>query len=869
VCSSDLGVYRFPSLPPGKYVIETQLIGYKTAKRGDIVVQAGRSLAMDLQLEMGDFKEEVTVSGRAPIVSIVDNKVGANFDSEFIEDRPIPRNYYQVIRAAPGVNVDYTGSSGSAMLAYGGTSEGQNGFTIDGVNVADAAAGQHWVLPSIQWMEEIQIGGLGANAEYGGFTGGLINGVTKSGGNEFHGDVEYYYQPESWTSNNDPTGVQQTYKFSDFSASFGGPVVKDKLWFFVSAERWNQVTTPYKAPATSDRTIPRYLAKLTWQANEANRLMLMAEYDSVDNERRGISEFTLPDATSHQKAPGNMLALHWDSIISQSLFLNMKVTGYDGKDDYLPYHGTDLPGRYDYWNTEYEWQNQAIQQLNHRRIITYDGSATIYKNGLFGGTDTHAFKFGAIYEEGRSEDVWRRNGGFTYFDDSSNCPGEGDAQLANYYANPDCGGHEEGYSLIERGYGEYDEAPKYSGLAFYAQDSMRIGRFTVNPGIRQGSYDGGWQAGRGNPSVYKTTFWDPRIGVIWDVRGDERTAIKAHWGRYHDKVYTYMWDREASGKAVIPDQDCYWNPDTGAYDLCDPATVISARMGHVEQPYADETILTFEQALGKQMLIGVDVIDRRFRNIITMINANEDYTLSTDLGLPEITNPLTGQPLPVWILNSPPDFVLTTDNGAFRDFQSVVLRFDKRYANRWSGSASVVWTDLNGNILKNNGYAPEYEDRNGLTNGDGRMDYAYSKWEVKLNGTYDLPLGFQVGGQYVYYSGWYWTPYVQIRDIYSYAGGFNQSTGNNINLLPRGSEQFPGRNLLDLRIAWRHQFHRMALTAALESFNTLNDATVLDVYNRQSYCYLEDGSCSERSNYGDTYQIEAPRQIRASVRFSF
>ena len=91
------------------------------------------------------------------------------------------------------------------MLAYGGTTERQNAFTLDGVNVADAGAGQHWILPSIQWMEEIQVGGLGAAAEYGGYTGGIINGVTKSGGNEFHGGVEYYYQPESWIADNDPT----------------------------------------------------------------------------------------------------------------------------------------------------------------------------------------------------------------------------------------------------------------------------------------------------------------------------------------------------------------------------------------------------------------------------------------------------------------------------------------------------------------------------------------------------------------------------------------------------------------------------------------------------------------------------------------
>ena len=126
-------------------------------------------------------------------------------------------------------------------------------------------------------MEEIQVGGLGADAEYGGFTGGIINGVTKSGGNEFHGGVEIYYQPESWTADNDPDARPRTSSSSsDYAVSLGGPVVKDKLWFFVSGEYWHQVTTPVGAERHVDREIPRFLGKLTWQANEANRLMLMA-----------------------------------------------------------------------------------------------------------------------------------------------------------------------------------------------------------------------------------------------------------------------------------------------------------------------------------------------------------------------------------------------------------------------------------------------------------------------------------------------------------------------------------------------------------------------------------------------------------------
>lgn len=88
------------------------------------------------------------------------------------------------------------------------------------------------------------------------------------------------------------------------------------------------------------------------------------------------------------------------------------------------------------------------------------------------------------------------------------------------------------------------------------------------------------------------------------------------------------------------------------------------------------------------------------------------------------------------------------------------MRFEKRYADGWQLRSSLVWTDLKGNILKNNGYEDEFADRNGMVNSDGKIDRSFSEWEYKLTGGVDLPRGFQVSGQFTYLSGWYWTPYV-------------------------------------------------------------------------------------------------------------
>lgn len=846
--TDERGSYRFPSLPVGTYAIEADLSGFKMVKRDGLRVTLSQSLNIDLTMALTTMTESITVTAEAPVLSTVNNTVATNFDTEFIERQPVQRNFYQIIKAAPGVNSDIS-SSGSAMLAYGGTSESQNAFTLDGVNVADAGAGQHWLLPSIQWMQEVQVGGLGAPAEYGGYTGGIINGVTKSGGNDTTGAFDIYYQPSSWVADNDPSNDEEEFEFESYSASVGGRIVQDKVWYFISGEYQNSVTTPFGAVDTSDRELPRVLGKLTYQANAQNRLSLMAEYDTVKNERRGISQYTLPEASSKQDGPNRSISLDWEWLANSSNFTSVRLTSYDGEDNYLPYNGHGTPGRVDE-DSGIEWTNQAIQELNARTITTFDASWNLYKDSIFGGDDQHSFKFGGLYEDAESTDEWRRNGGFTYYDDSSACD-----SLDAYFANPSCGAY-----YVERGWGEYDAHPKFSGVALYAQDSLRINNWTINAGLRYGAYEGGWQSGFGDDTVYDTSFVDPRLGVVWDVKGDARSALKAHFGRYHDKMYTYLFDREASGQAVIPDLDCYWNEESQQYDDCDTPTFTEARMGEQDHPYVDELLLSFEQQFGADMVVGIDLLDRGFRNIVVMDQVNEDYEL-----IEAKNNPLTGGTLPIWNLLSPQDYVLTSDTNAYRDFKSVTARFEKRYSGKWSMRASAVWTDMDGNILKNNGYALEYQDRNGQTNADGRMDYSYSEWEGKLSASYDLPLRFQVSAFYTYLSGWYWTPYVRVRTL-----DYNARTGRSINMVARGEEQLPDRNLIDLRLSWSTKLTQaLDLAAAVEVFNATNEDTMIAVNDRWGDYRISRGTWTQRSDYGTAAAIEKPREIRASLRLTF
>jgi hypothetical protein len=480
--------------------------------------------------------------------------------------------------------------------------------------------------------------------------------------------------------------------------------------------------------------------------------------------------------------------------------------------------------------------------------VTGEASWSLFADGLFGKSDSHSFKFGALYEEASAMDSWRRNGGYTYYDDASAC-----SSMDAYFKNPDCGRYER-----SKGYGEYELHGQQKGFTAYAQDSIRLENFSINGGLRYTSYRAGFQQGYGDSTVYSVDFVDPRIGFVWDITCDAKWALKAHWGRYHSSMYTYLYDREVSGHASIMSQDSEWDPDTQTWGPWSTNVPEAAPMGKVSHPYVDETLVSLEHQLGKDMALGFDFIDRRFANIMGLVNTNNDYSAVS------VPNQLTGGTLNFWNLNTDPVFVLTTDNPGYRTYDSLVLRFDKRYANGWQLRSSLVWTDLKGNVLKNNGYADELKDRNGLVNGDGKMDYSANEWEFKLSGSVNLPLGFTASGQYTYLSGQYWTPYGDVR---SFLDG-NYTTGRYVYLTERGSEKLPARNLIDLRLAWGTNFGKaLRLELSLECFNLLNGDTALavdDYYGR-----VRGSGWTKNSNYGNPTAIERPRELRAGARLTF
>ncbi len=185
------GRFRFVALPRGSYTLEASLAGFTTAKRGDIQIFVGQTITVDLVLKIGKLEQEVTVTGTTPLIDVKDSQMNAtNLDKQMLEtvgEEMRYKNSTSLINLAPGIKDD------SAM---GAPSRVSNQWQLDGQSLLTyVGSGADWQYPDMNILEEAQVSGSGANAEYGNFTGAVLNLITKSGGNTFEGLVETSYSP--------------------------------------------------------------------------------------------------------------------------------------------------------------------------------------------------------------------------------------------------------------------------------------------------------------------------------------------------------------------------------------------------------------------------------------------------------------------------------------------------------------------------------------------------------------------------------------------------------------------------------------------------------------------------------------------------
>jgi len=277
--SNDDGRYLLSALPPGIYKVSVEASGFGKYEKGDVSVNLGRTSSADITLSLATATATVTITG-GNSVDVAANTTGSNVSTEQFSNFPTQRTVQGLYTIAPTVTRsglrDATGRDRDPSV--GGSSGPENNYILDGVNTTDPAFGGSGANLPFEFVQEVEIKTGAYGAEYGKSTGGIFNVITKSGGNEFHGDLFGYGTTKGLVrgvKNFSFTGSSANgFSETDIGGDIGGPIVKDKLWFFGAfnpQRRTNfYLTQTFFAPVQNKVSIPFYAGKVTWALNSKN-----------------------------------------------------------------------------------------------------------------------------------------------------------------------------------------------------------------------------------------------------------------------------------------------------------------------------------------------------------------------------------------------------------------------------------------------------------------------------------------------------------------------------------------------------------------------------------------------------------------------
>ncbi len=277
------GNYRFLQVPPGRYTVKIEsTAGFETFEQQNVEVNLSKSTSVNISLAAKGVSTTVDVTASSPEIDQSSNTTGSNVSTEFFSNIPTSRTVQGLYTIAPTVARsglrDASGRDRDPSVA--GSSGPENNYVLDGVNTTDPAFGGGGANLPFEFIQEVEIKTGAFGADQGLSTGGIFNVITKSGGNEFHGDIFAYGNPSSFVRDTKhfpftdlaPNGFSEV----DAGATLGGPIIKDRLTFFAAFNPQfrtnNYLTQTFRQEVQGKITTPFYSGKLSWFINDNNTL---------------------------------------------------------------------------------------------------------------------------------------------------------------------------------------------------------------------------------------------------------------------------------------------------------------------------------------------------------------------------------------------------------------------------------------------------------------------------------------------------------------------------------------------------------------------------------------------------------------------
>jgi hypothetical protein len=845
------GIFRFVGLQPATYTIKAEMSSF-AAQESEAIVGLGRTVTVDFTLKLSTFGERVDVAATASAVDVRSAATETSVSSELLTLLPIySATSTGLLNNAPGIN---------SSSAYGSQGTYGNALLMDGVDTRDPEGGSAWTFFNQNLIQEIQIGGLGAPAEYGGFTGAIINTITKSGSNSYSGLFSMRYTNDSLAGDN----ISQTFltanptlgdaavvtKLVDYTVQLGGPVKRDKAFFFGSVQRYSENQNP-AGPVTKRTDIsPRFNLKFTLQPTASDSIILGTQYDAYNLTGR-VGYWPVSQAGDNQTVTEDAPEWVWNAqyrkIIGNNNLLEAKFTGYWGYYYLDPVDPSIFT--FDGETGEYSGggggQYYADRDRNQLQV-----SFTKYAN-KFG---RHSLKFGAEIERSGVRSQYQPYGPAGIY-------------IYAYGGVP--------YYGVSYGYDVQGDNRRTSA---YVQDQWQAGRVTLNIGLRLDHIRG--YSPVLDETVYKpNTSWGPRIGVAYDLTGRGTSAIKAFWGRYFEGAASAFYTQATPGVQDYSHHEILGNGNFGPPEVIIPGIVYGID-DDINHPRTDEFNLSFETQLTRTLRLTASGIWRWGNNFINNVIDGSRWAPVN------LTNQLTGQNLTgyrwanaattdenFFIRNTEGFQYVATDGSVIatadprRNYKGLMLVLSSSMKQRFGYQVSYVLSKAEGNV-DNSGFGAYLQGTSwnspntAITNAFGELTNS-RRHETKAYVSYQVPrVDVLLGMTYIATSGRPFTPFQQFSSSQLALPG---SGRRQIFIEPRGSRRNDFFNQVDLRAEKMFSLQGNRFGVYADFLNLFNTDTVL---TRQAR-YPNTTISGETVDFLSPLTIQGARQVTFGARWSF
>jgi len=901
--SDAAGRYHLAALPPGTYELRGTLTGFGVQRRS-VIVSLGATTTVDFSLTLAVTAQEKVV-GETPLVDTHSVEVGNAIDAQAFIRIPLTRDYTSIALFQPGVSED-----GAGFSVFGATGL-ENAYFIDGIDVTGVRLGGEIKSVPEEFLQEVQLRTATYPAEFGGASGGVVNAITRSGGNEYHGEFFGYFDNASLQATAKPGVVGGNFAGltdHDFGASLGGYFVRDKLWFFgvydpTLLQRDVRLVTgsgsPYDGSTfrSQDKRADLFAAKLTWALDPSAEIVGSVIGDPSTDAQQLVQDGPPQSRRIHETDGGPDLSLMgtrtgdtW--MVQLGLFDHRERQ--DRTPDFEPPFLTNdptqvptlnlatcnLPGCYTgapwvFIPTSPPLLQQDFERQQERGSFSYYLSQHEFKAGFeFAQLD------GTVYQSipGGYDRILNRlaDGTVLY---TQTWFGDQSGLFGSDHVVPVVSG-----------------SPKSDNFSLYVQDSWTpLQTLTVDVGVRYEAYRLR-DAVTGGTIADMTGNFAPRLGFSWDPLGQGRQKVTLAYGRFFqpipmnhqasDFVGTSLSVTSPFGYTFDCDQtavSCQSFPNRAA-EPADPK---------LKPPTSEEFSAGFETKITDNLKVGIrgvysrllvaveDRCDLQGNDAAFAFTGNGCVLMNPGMGnygrgiFPAVTMP-DGTTQQILCTNG-----FNEEEGrasvpcaslpkARRTYQGIMLTVEQRFSADTYVLASYVYSSLRGNY---DGSYNELGEASPNTNFDfdypGLLANAYGKLandrpnQFKITGFHRLPFGINVGVNAYYRSG---TPEDKL-------GSFALINGAPVPLFlePRGSQgRTPADWDTDLHFDYTLPVRGPQVSLIADIFRIFNRQTVLAVnpfYN--AHGFQSDNGVQTNPDYGKPILRADPRLARVGLRIVF